>query len=394
MHYEYKHEPNHNYLMIRGENNIQSRDYKILMLEQNNIRGLLDFRSEYMDNVSYYYYEISSKQSLKEYFNGISMKKEQIKSIVSGIIDLIEILNGYLLNTANIILMAEFIFIDPATTTPYFCYDPDYNNNFNDGLRELFSYFIKAIDHSDKETVEYAYELYCNSMKNNFILKDLVNGSDKVEKLSVPEYSTAEIDIRDDIKEEQPECFSEKNIVKPLLLAAYVIGSVAVGVCVDYRITITLLILCCIFMITVKKIYKSGEENNNHETILSEPAMYTDNQPVNIECVKDVEETVLMNINEKGLHSITSTEEGEIIELSMFPFVLGKLKEKTDGYINSELISRIHARFVFEKDNIFVEDMNSKNGTFINGIRMSPYNKVAIHNGDKIRFADKEFLYK
>ena len=38
--------------------------------------------------------------------------------------------------------------------------------------------------------------------------------------------------------------------------------------------------------------------------------------------------------------------------------------------------------------------MNSKNGTFLNGIRTEPYEKVKIEIGDKIGIATYEYIFR
>ncbi len=49
-------------------------------------------------------------------------------------------------------------------------------------------------------------------------------------------------------------------------------------------------------------------------------------------------------------------------------------------------VSRQHASIRRSGDNLFVIDLDSTNGTFINGTRMMPYKPSIIHDGDLIRF--------
>ena len=56
--------------------------------------------------------------------------------------------------------------------------------------------------------------------------------------------------------------------------------------------------------------------------------------------------------------------------------------------------SRVHARFVQEKDGIYLEDLNSTNGTFKNGLRMHPYEKRKIESEDTLRFGKSVYVYK
>ncbi|MDH7481501.1 MAG: FHA domain-containing protein [Armatimonadota bacterium] len=50
-----------------------------------------------------------------------------------------------------------------------------------------------------------------------------------------------------------------------------------------------------------------------------------------------------------------------------------------DGYVSS-----IHADLIAEADGFFITDMGSTNGTFVNGVRISPGMRSALSNGDEI----------
>ena len=47
---------------------------------------------------------------------------------------------------------------------------------------------------------------------------------------------------------------------------------------------------------------------------------------------------------------------------------------------------------IYRKDNLFmVEDLDSTNGTLINGYKLNPHEKYYINDGDKLTLADLEF---
>ncbi|MEA4811614.1 MAG: FHA domain-containing protein [Anaerolineaceae bacterium] len=49
-------------------------------------------------------------------------------------------------------------------------------------------------------------------------------------------------------------------------------------------------------------------------------------------------------------------------------------------------ISRRHARFISRSDGVFVEDLGSTNGTFVNGVRIK--SPTLLHHGDLVTFAE------
>lgn len=57
-------------------------------------------------------------------------------------------------------------------------------------------------------------------------------------------------------------------------------------------------------------------------------------------------------------------------------------------------ISRMHARILKEKEYYYLEDLNSTNGTFKNGLRLQPYEKRRLEEGDDIRCGRVLFVFR
>lgn len=62
----------------------------------------------------------------------------------------------------------------------------------------------------------------------------------------------------------------------------------------------------------------------------------------------------------------------------------------SNGYFDSKVLSRTHAEVWCERSKVFIKDVKSSNGTFINGIRLSPEGEesasVELNNGDQVEF--------
>lgn len=82
------------------------------------------------------------------------------------------------------------------------------------------------------------------------------------------------------------------------------------------------------------------------------------------------------------------------IELTKFPYTIGKMAGCVDCVLTDDSISRIHARFEKMGDSIQMTDMNSTNGTFRNGLRLQPQETVEIEPGDEIRFGNLRYCYR
>lgn len=82
------------------------------------------------------------------------------------------------------------------------------------------------------------------------------------------------------------------------------------------------------------------------------------------------------------------------IELTKFPYTVGKMAGCVDCVLEDDSISRIHARFEKEGESVRMTDMNSTNGTYKNGLRMQPQETVEIEPGDEIRFGNLNYCYR
>lgn len=83
------------------------------------------------------------------------------------------------------------------------------------------------------------------------------------------------------------------------------------------------------------------------------------------------------------------------IYVSKESFVIGRNTEKVDYAVTfSKAIGREHCRLTLENEGWYVEDLNSSNGTFLNGARLTAGKPAAIKAGDKLRLADIYFEVK
>lgn len=82
------------------------------------------------------------------------------------------------------------------------------------------------------------------------------------------------------------------------------------------------------------------------------------------------------------------------IDLSSFPFFVGKSAENVDYTIPDASVSRIHAKFSLRDDMVFLTDLNSTNATYKNGIRLQPNEMTLLEAGDEIVFGKVSFVYQ
>ncbi|MBD5521511.1 MAG: FHA domain-containing protein [Lachnospiraceae bacterium] len=108
-------------------------------------------------------------------------------------------------------------------------------------------------------------------------------------------------------------------------------------------------------------------------------------------------ETVFMDLRkqkmEYKLYALDKKNKKHI-ELTQFPFTIGKMAGCVDCVLTDDSISRLHARIEKQDEKVLLTDMNSTNGTYKNGLRMEPSETVELEPGDEIRFGKLNYCYR
>jgi Mg-chelatase subunit ChlD len=85
------------------------------------------------------------------------------------------------------------------------------------------------------------------------------------------------------------------------------------------------------------------------------------------------------------------TRSGQVVVLKGSKVRVGALDEN-EVVLNFPTISRYHAQLHIRGGRVEVEDLNSKNGTFVNGTSIRARSEVK--TGDRVRFGDVEMIYR
>lgn len=77
------------------------------------------------------------------------------------------------------------------------------------------------------------------------------------------------------------------------------------------------------------------------------------------------------------------------------PLLVGRDENMVNLVIRDSFISRTHAAIIKESGKFYVQDLNSKNGTFLNGVKLESgqISPRPLENGDKIGFNIVEFVF-
>lgn len=439
----YHREMKNNYLMITVDE-AREQGFEARMLIGNIIEGLLKFRIRKSDNQCQFCYEITSRQPLGRLLETKYINAEQLRSLMLGIAQTLTRMEEYLLKEEQILLDPDFIYVDLDNFQPGLCLLPGKRGDFPQEFSELLRFLLGKVDHQDKEAVVLVYGLYRESLKDNYGLDNLLRwlikeepsnnacehmkkekmDSEKTSEISSPiqEMNTQREQLTAGVRRPNMEImissrFPKKRIIAwfciiPLIFSVFWLQKGAEGVM--YYITSgiwggTVIVSAVGILVSVRRWKQSTDAHmlrdadgyNQLEVNRSSWDMIFDEEEPEYEEESSSEEddvhTVLLwsrETQEDQRRLIPENPMAEQIVLAYYPFLIGKQERLVDQVIREETVSRLHVRIDRAEGKYTLTDLNSTNGTSINGRKLEANETVEIKIGDRVEIAHLAYCFQ
>lgn len=407
---EYKRDMKNNYMLIsfEDESDIKpdTKQYEFKMLENNYIAGLMKLKLCKEGEKEVFYYDITSKRSLSDIYKDKGIGMEDVKKIIFGIMKTISNMERFLLESKGLLLNIDYIYADPKSLDPVFCYLPYAKEISDNKLSYMFEQLLSRFDQNDREGFEQVYRLYQESCKDSCVLNDLVNimniYNKNTEKATILKVSDADGTKEDMYEYDKEEIFENKKKDKAKSFS-------------------------------IKSLFKIKKEKNkrsqNKAPIPDSERSYKTSQKeekngyedVDEECDKEKDEWMeLFNTKtcEKSretyedmpyTHTLLLSEDTdkevryiliskdkstEDIKLPYFPFIIGKQERICDHILKNDKVSRLHLRIDKDREEEFsVRDLNSLNGTKLDGRLLDNEETAKLIIGNEIEIADLKYVF-
>lgn len=432
---DYKSEGNKEYIIISTDEELSQ--YQIKMLQETD-NELIDIHVRNLDNKAVVYYDITDCESLKERCaNRRTLDFMSFIKLITGIVDNVSKAPRLLLNPDNLLLQSDYIFIkDESVKLIYLPFNYDFDIKYQ--LRELILYLLLK-----------NVALKTDTRVNRFI--DYLQ--DKGESIDIIEIQRFLIDISS--KDKRNENTKDKNnnrISKKkknrsinyraiffLIMQIFLLGIITYcyfkfrGYIREEVLLAVLFVLVFIYDIVAIKLYRgkkdisSKEErikkqNNSISKLIDSISLrmkrkkseFVDTRKSNIEnnrleldfksCEKntypneislDIAEndaTVLLDFNkdlDRGRKVIFKSLDHEYkdILIEHDEFLIGRYPEVVSYNHQSMAVGRRHLIIKGEE----IIDLDSKNGTYVNGCRLIPNEGYPLNEGDELRIANVSY---
>ena len=392
----YERSYNHNYMILKAKER-EYAGFSERIVQENEIPVLLPCQFRVLEGNLFFYYEISGKRTVSQLFQKKKIGSTEMRRLLASLSMLQREVQGYLLDFRKCILLPEYLYSDFDIKRLHAVYYPDYEGE--ESLEEIGSFFIEHVDYQEAEAVELAYSFQQRIMEENMNLELVIEELLKEKKVEI---------ISEDIyskRKDETNNISTINVGEKL---SYETGGKFIKEESAYNKSAS------------KEKWKIGELTCIQElrdflkrlTFFKNKGKGRKSKPV-YEVELDLEENVIESplfqnsvpseetqffpgMEKRGTHYLLYQGREKLLdlELEVFPYIIGKGEKGIDGRIELPTISRIHSQLDYLNDSFYITDLNSTNGTFLNGERLPPNIRKTLSFGDRIQFAGETYIFQ
>ncbi|MCI8551243.1 MAG: FHA domain-containing protein [Lachnospiraceae bacterium] len=376
----YKREQGRNYIMFPGKGTV---GIQTEMIRRNKIAGLADFYMEWDNDKWYYGYDITGAQPLCRILDVRPLTGEETERIIEELAEFLQRMELFLLDRDKLVLEPELLYVY-ADREGHICsgrqgclffFCEDLEGTYGEHLRALVLYLFEKADEENRELVEFLFRLHRTSARQEPDAEALLACLDQVrlmepggEELYLEDTGKQEKALYEDrLWEErgEEETYSRSGKVRE--------GRKVFGDRKGF----------------LMKLFK--------KTPVPPDEMWDDLEPVRFKeekaKVPDEKEkrvdrpTEVLYVEEtRRVPALIETKEKKKVFLEHFPFYIGT-QEGLDYCPEFQGVSRIHLKLDKRGDTIWITDLNSTNGTGLNGETLKPNEERRLNHGDQIWLA-------
>lgn len=379
MQMEYVRNLHSNYLRLELSQKPQEKRYQYCILSRGGINGLLDSELRYLDDKAFLYYDITSRQNLGQLYAGKCIDRQWLVDFMQSLQRLQRELERFLLEETGCVWNPEYLFQDLERNRFYCVYVPYFEGESE--FDKLLDFIMQHLDYGDEGLVQCVYKLTdrYQELGDAYLREQIFRD---VESLTVTEVSwmTGEMEdfrkIQNEIEVHEAEKQEEENTRRKDKAGRFSFW--------ESRRK------------NEKKERESYQEMMKRQMAgmqVAEEADYI--ARLSPEDSEEYGNTIYMEevTPRDGIHRLYTPDGSLDVVLPRKDVLIGKREGKVDVVVPDPSVSRLHAKLIYDRD-YYLEDMNSTNGTFKNGLRLLPYEKRLLEPGDEVRLGKCVLIFR
>lgn len=380
---------NCNYERVFLDKNPEEKRYQYCIVTKGGIRGLLPCSLRYINNQAFLYYDISSTQNVAQLYSVKKIGRQWLKDFLWGMSRIQHQMERFLLDDKNILWYPQQVYQDLEKNEFYFLYVPYYEGE--NGFQELLDYLVEHIDYTDDVLVECVFKMHeqFRNLGEAYLHEQIFEDGKK-------------LDVTEEVIVRKEEVSIEQRDLREVVSEPEQAGEIYAKEGKDGKKGILY------FLDGRRKKQKDEREHMQMQmekvmlgSAVCEEPVYVNTGQGNVmdhtEREKELGRTMYMESPKNRTEDVQGLySENDVLlkQIDRQTIILGKKKDEVDLILEDASVSRMHARITRTKEEIYVEDLNSTNGTYKNGLRLQPYEKRRLEKGDEIRLGKVILFFK
>lgn len=375
-----------NYERVLLQQKPDEQRYQYCILTRGGIRGLLPCSLRYINGEAYLYYDITSRQNVVQMYGKQMIGREWIRDFFWSYEQARQELGRFLLDEKNILVYPEQIFQDISNRNFFFLYLP-YNEEGN-GMDRFFEFVLGHMDYGDEKLVDCVYSMYEQYERSGdaYLQEKLFEDAAKLEEEE--ETASKSLSGGDVLTEDKNSVGQEDGAERSgaELSGTELSGEKENGAREEKKGFFGRFASKRKRLEEQRSIYRENILDDTEDCAVAEDGAYKDEDYGKTIYVEQLPE-------ENKVHKLYTPDGRVAVRIEGESLSIGKQRD-ADFVLNDDSVSRLHARIYIENDVVYLEDLNSTNGTFKNGLRLQPYEKRRLEEGDEIRLGKLLFVYR
>ena len=401
--------------------------YQSNLFQYHRVPYFLPFEMREVDGCFSVYYRLHYRTTVRSVEGHLPFTRDRLQNMVKSIIGVLETAEEYLLEPEGILWRSDSVFLEADTGNLQFCYCLADEGN-KGSMKEFLTEIIQMVDKAEEAAVLFILQFYDLITEPGCTLEIL----QEFQKKQQEENWKDETEGRKEAAEIQNEIFFGKErvfvpsksddtkerkmgerIIKGMLILTagsnivLIMGLLLNQLTYDYMrflfFTMGALILFTIIYMQMtkeesadeimKEYFESQElkqEPEERETAGRKETSGWGETGILIDSLPDREKIIK---EEKGCLYLEPMEKEKYqpIHIKEKSIVLGSMAEGCDYRLQEKGVSRLHAKIMDKGDGIYLLDLNSTNGTYLNGEMIKCGQDYKLEEGDMVAFAKSEF---
>lgn len=413
------------YYMVMDCEESWETGYQSNLFQYHAVPYFLPFEIREVNGLPSVYYRLTYRTTVQSVEGHLPFTLDRLRNMVESIIGVIETTEEYLLEPDRILWRTDCVFLEADTGKLQFSYCPA-GMDCKGGIKEFLTELVQMVDKKEETAVLFILQFYNLVTEPGFNIEALQEfrkkwiGEDKgvVRTECQEEEAVEELGDKQDKKDRSPHMMqlqdlrekkAGEQIVKGILILTaggnlvLIAGLLMNLLTYDYMrflfFTMGILIFFTILYMQMTKEETADEimkeyfenqkakeisENEGQESAGSETSILIDPPWEAKEVVRE----------ERGGHLYLEPLERERYQpvyIKEKSIVLGSMAEGCNYRLQERGVSRLHAKIMDKGDGIYLLDLNSTNGTYLNGEMIESGQDYKLEEGDMVAFAKSEF---